>query len=212
MQYIQVGKNCLYLQNIPFLTLNSNTLETKICYLYYDTNHVLSHNSPRNPEHIFTVIWNCCAGLAIIIVICYNHCDLYRCLKNYPTKVSECRNSDAWLWYIWKVCYLYFHCCDSRKTCRSQNYVVMQYTIEVFKYTTSTLGNEISTIFIESGQAVFQLDDLVFLSSEKWRFGKSLMADWLGWASQGHEMFCHELDVMASNPSRVKLGVHSTFV
>ena len=38
-------------------------------------------------------------------------------------------------------------------------------------------------------------------------FRKSLMAKWLGWAS---EMYCRDLEVMGSNPSRIELGVHST--
>ena len=38
------------------------------------------------------------------------------------------------------------------------------------------------------------------------------MAEWLAQASQWHEMYCHDLDVMSSNPSRVELGVHSTSV
>ena len=33
--------------------------------------------------------------------------------------------------------------------------------------------------------------------------------EWLGQASQGHEMYCHDFEVMGSNPSRVKLGVCS---
>ena len=28
--------------------------------------------------------------------------------------------------------------------------------------------------------------------------------------SQWYEMYCHDLEVMSSNPSRVELGVHST--
>ena len=42
-----------------------------------------------------------------------------------------------------------------------------------------------------------------------------LMAEWLGWASQGHEnnlMYCHDLEVMGSNPGRAELMVHSTSV
>ena len=34
--------------------------------------------------------------------------------------------------------------------------------------------------------------------------GKSLM----GRVSQGHEMFCHDSEIMGSNPSQVELGVH----
>ena len=41
---------------------------------------------------------------------------------------------------------------------------------------------------------------------------KSLMAEWLEWASQWHETYCHDLEVKSSNPSWVKLGVHSTSV
>ena len=38
------------------------------------------------------------------------------------------------------------------------------------------------------------------------------MAKWLEQASQGHEMCCHDLEVMSSNPSQVELGVRSTSV
>ena len=41
---------------------------------------------------------------------------------------------------------------------------------------------------------------------------KSLMAEWLEQASQWHEMYCHDLEVMSSNPSWVKLGMRSTSV
>ena len=41
---------------------------------------------------------------------------------------------------------------------------------------------------------------------------KSLMAQWLRQASQGHEMYCHDLEVMGLNPGWVDLGVHGTFV
>ena len=43
-------------------------------------------------------------------------------------------------------------------------------------------------------------------------FRKSLIAGWLGWASQEHDIYCHYLEVMSSNPSRVKLWVRSTSV
>ena len=33
------------------------------------------------------------------------------------------------------------------------------------------------------------------------------MAEWLEQASQWPEMYCHDLEVMSSNPSQVKLGV-----
>ena len=33
------------------------------------------------------------------------------------------------------------------------------------------------------------------------------MAEWLEQASQWHEMYCHDLEVMSSNPGRVELGV-----
>ena len=36
---------------------------------------------------------------------------------------------------------------------------------------------------------------------------KSLMAEWLEQASQWHEMYCHDLEVMSSNPGWVELGV-----
>ena len=40
------------------------------------------------------------------------------------------------------------------------------------------------------------------------------MADrkWLEQASQWHEMYCNDLEVMSSNPGRVELGVHRTSV
>ena len=41
---------------------------------------------------------------------------------------------------------------------------------------------------------------------------KSLMAAWLEQASQWHESFCHDLEVMSWNPSRVELGVLGTSV
>ena len=36
------------------------------------------------------------------------------------------------------------------------------------------------------------------------------MAEQLEQASHGHEMYCHDLEVMSLNPSQVELGVHST--
>ena len=41
---------------------------------------------------------------------------------------------------------------------------------------------------------------------------KSLMAKWVEQASQWHEMYCHDLEVMSSNPSWVKLRVLGTSV
>ena len=41
---------------------------------------------------------------------------------------------------------------------------------------------------------------------------ESLMAEWLEQASQGHEMYCHDLGVTSSNPGLVELGVHGTSV
>ena len=32
------------------------------------------------------------------------------------------------------------------------------------------------------------------------------MAEWLEQASQRHEMYCHDLEVMSRNPIRVELG------
>ena len=40
-------------------------------------------------------------------------------------------------------------------------------------------------------------------------YTKSLMVNWLGSACQGHEMCCHDLEVMGLNPSQVELGVSS---
>ena len=42
--------------------------------------------------------------------------------------------------------------------------------------------------------------------------GKSLMAEWLEQASQWHEMYYHDLELMSLNPGQVELGVHSTYV
>ena len=39
-----------------------------------------------------------------------------------------------------------------------------------------------------------------------------LMAEWLEQASQWHEMYFDDLEVMSSNPGRTELGVHSTSV
>ena len=41
---------------------------------------------------------------------------------------------------------------------------------------------------------------------------QSLMAEWLGRASQVYEMYCHDLEVMGSNPSRVELEMRGTSV
>ena len=38
------------------------------------------------------------------------------------------------------------------------------------------------------------------------------MAEWLEQASQWHEMYCHDLEVMSLNPSQAELWVLSTFV
>ena len=38
------------------------------------------------------------------------------------------------------------------------------------------------------------------------------MAEWLEQASQWHEVYCQDLEVMLSNPGRVELGVCSTSV
>ena len=38
------------------------------------------------------------------------------------------------------------------------------------------------------------------------------MVEWLEQVSQLHEMYCHDLEVMSSNPGRVELVVHSTSV
>ena len=43
----------------------------------------------------------------------------------------------------------------------------------------------------------------------------SLMAEWFEWleqASQWHEVHCHDLEVMSSNPRQVELGVRTTSV
>ena len=38
------------------------------------------------------------------------------------------------------------------------------------------------------------------------------MAEWLEQASQWHEMYCLDLEVMCSNSSQIELGVHNTSV
>ena len=46
--------------------------------------------------------------------------------------------------------------------------------------------------------------------SRKSYLKKSLMAEWLEQAFQWHEMYCHDLEVMSSNPGQVELGVLGT--
>ena len=41
---------------------------------------------------------------------------------------------------------------------------------------------------------------------------KSLMAEWLGWASQGHAMYFYDLQVIGLNPGWVELRVCNTSV
>ena len=38
------------------------------------------------------------------------------------------------------------------------------------------------------------------------------MAEWLEQASQRHEIYCHDLEIMSSSPGQVDFGVHSTSV
>ena len=38
------------------------------------------------------------------------------------------------------------------------------------------------------------------------------MAEWLGLASLGYEIYCHDLEVMGSNPEQIELAVHRTSV
>ena len=38
------------------------------------------------------------------------------------------------------------------------------------------------------------------------------MVEWLGWMSLGHEMYCHDLEVMGLIPGWVELRVRSTSV
>ena len=40
----------------------------------------------------------------------------------------------------------------------------------------------------------------------------SLMVEWLGQESQGHEMYCHDQEAMVLNPRLMELGVHRTSV
>ena len=48
-------------------------------------------------------------------------------------------------------------------------------------------------------------------STSRW-LAKLLMAEWFEQACQWHEVYCHDLEVMSSNPSLVKLWVRSTSV
>ena len=41
---------------------------------------------------------------------------------------------------------------------------------------------------------------------------KSLIAAWLEQAPQWHEVYCHNLEVMSSNPGWVELSVRSAYV
>ena len=41
---------------------------------------------------------------------------------------------------------------------------------------------------------------------------KSLMGEWLGWVSQGYETYCHDMEVMGTNPSLADFELHSTSV
>ena len=41
-------------------------------------------------------------------------------------------------------------------------------------------------------------------------FKKSLMAELLGWTSQGHDMYCRDLEVISLNSGRVEPGVRSS--
>ena len=38
------------------------------------------------------------------------------------------------------------------------------------------------------------------------------MSEWLEQASEWHEMYCHDLEIMSSNPGGVELGVLGTSV
>ena len=33
---------------------------------------------------------------------------------------------------------------------------------------------------------------------------------WLGWTSQGHEMYCHDMEIMGLNHGRVEHGMRCT--
>ena len=47
---------------------------------------------------------------------------------------------------------------------------------------------------------------------QKYKTQKSLLVEWLEQASQQHEVYCHDLEVMSLNPSWVELEVRSTSV
>ena len=40
----------------------------------------------------------------------------------------------------------------------------------------------------------------------------SLMAEWLGWASHGHEMYCHDPEIMGSKPGQVEPIKHGQHI
>ena len=62
--------------------------------------------------------------------------------------------------------------------------------------------------------SIWELVHLKSLQTSKimWQYisFKSLMANWLGWACQGHEIYYHDLEVLGLNLDQVELGVHST--
>ena len=68
--------------------------------------------------------------------------------------------------------------------------------------------NEPSIIRFTNVQTKLQF----YIVKTKYRLLKSLMAERLEQASQWHEMCCHDLQVMSSNPSWVELGVLSASV
>ena len=56
----------------------------------------------------------------------------------------------------------------------------------------------------------YQLHNCFIGCSCMYNLEKSLMSELLGWMPQGHEMYCHDLEVMALNSNSVNLGVHSS--
>ena len=54
--------------------------------------------------------------------------------------------------------------------------------------------------------ALYSSRDPVMISSKYWN-RSTCIHEWLG-----HGLYCHDLEVMSSNPNWVELGVHSTSV
>ena len=76
-----------------------------------------------------------------------------------------------------------------------------------------SVGSSIHTVWIHSHATDIVMSFLIYWPCMLCPPGyESMMAEWLEQASQGHEMYCHDLEVMSLNPGPVKLGVRSTSV